>query len=199
MIWWLTSRHAALTVPATLLTALLGIALGRTVLPLPSLFGSGDFLLSAVVAALPAVLWLNGTGRTDPRTEATALRPVHRWDTALAALLAATALAVTGIAYLLAADDIALAVGRNITFYLAAAVLLGVCVGPRIAGPLVTGIPFVVGVAGRRGPFPEPWAVILHDGDSGRALAATLALMAIACLVGAGVGVRAGRWSATTP
>ncbi|NXY97095.1 hypothetical protein HYE82_22475 [Streptomyces sp. BR123] len=191
MIWWLTSRHAALTVPATLLTALLGIALGRTVLPLPTLLGrGGDFLLSALVTVLPAVLWLNGTGRTAPETEATALRPVHRWDTALAALLAATALAATGIAHVLATDDIALAVGRNITFYLAVAVLLGVCVGPRIAGPLVTGIPFVVGVAGRRGPFPEPWAVILHHGQSGRAFAATLALMAVACLVGA--GVRAG-------
>ncbi|MFD0266320.1 hypothetical protein ACFVGY_06970 [Streptomyces sp. NPDC127106] len=191
MIWWLASRHAALTVPATLLTALLGIALGRTVLPLPSLLGgSGHFLLSALVAVVPAVLWLNGTGRIDPKTEATALRPVHRWDTALAALLAATALAVTGIAHVLGADDIALAVGRNITFYLAAAMLLGTCAGPRIAGPLVTCIPFVVGVVGRRGPFPEPWAVILHPGQSGRALAATLALMAIACLVGVGAGVR---------
>ncbi|MGW4690682.1 hypothetical protein ACWEPM_38200 [Streptomyces sp. NPDC004244] len=185
MIWWLKSRNAVVIVAATVLTALLGIALRRTVLPLPVLTGiGGRFLLSALVAVMPAVLWLNGTGRTAAGVEAAALRPVHRWDTALAAVLAGTALVVSGSAYLLVDDDIALVVGRNITFYLAAAVLLGACVGPRVAGPCMSGMPIVVGVAGWNGRFPEPWAVILHPGRSAAALVATFVLMAVACGVG---------------
>ncbi|MFC9581666.1 hypothetical protein ACFVJ8_02270 [Streptomyces yangpuensis] len=171
------------------MTALLGIVLGRTVLPVPSLLGgSGDFFLSALVTVAPAVVWLHGTGRTALATEATALRPVHRWDVALAAALSAAALAVTAVAHLLASDDIALTVGRNITFYLAIAMLLSTFVGQRIAAPLITAIPIVLAVAGWRGRFPQPWAVVLHPGESHRALAATVALMAVASAVSAYVG-----------
>ncbi|WP_168724499.1 hypothetical protein [Streptomyces sp. A1547] len=46
---------------------------------------AGAFLLADLLTVLPAVMWLNGTGRA---TTAAAVRPVHRWDTALAAALA---------------------------------------------------------------------------------------------------------------
>ncbi|MBW5481903.1 hypothetical protein [Streptomyces bambusae] len=188
MIWWLKSRSGATLLGATVLTALIGIGLGRTVLPVPSLLGSGgDFFLGALITVIPAVLWLSGTGRVTPDTEATALRPVHRLDTALAAALATTALTVTAVAYVLASDDIALMVGRNATFYLAAAVILSPLVGPRAAAPLLTAIPIVLSVAGWRGRYPQPWAIILHPGDSARALAATSAMAAVAGLIGLGV------------
>ncbi|WP_030299106.1 hypothetical protein [Streptomyces katrae] len=56
----------------------------------------GALLLADVLTVLPAAMWLNGTGRATTAAEATAVRPVHRWDTTLAAALATIALAIAG-------------------------------------------------------------------------------------------------------
>ncbi|MDJ0384886.1 hypothetical protein [Streptomyces sp. G-G2] len=199
MIWWLKSRSGAALFGVTLLTALTGIGLGRIALPVPSLTGSGgDFFLGALVTVVPAVLWLNATGRVAPAVEATALRPVHRLDTALAAALAATVLTITAIAHALGSDDVALMVGRNTVFYLAAAVTISPLFGPRVAAPLLAAIPLVLGVAGWRGRSPQPWAVILHPGASSRALAATLAMAAVAGIIGVTVRTKDPRARALT-
>lgn len=183
MIWWLKSRNVTTLSAATLLVTLVGIVFGRTAIPIPSVFGSaGSFLLGSLITVLPAVLWLTYTGRVELLTEATAVRPVRRWDTSLGAALAAASLVVTSAVHLLAFDDIALMVGRNVTCYLAIAMILAAFTGPRVAAPLTTTVPLVLAVAGWRssGGGAQPWALTLHPGSYGPALAATVLLLGIA-------------------
>ncbi|MER7736242.1 hypothetical protein ABTX80_35775 [Streptomyces erythrochromogenes] len=183
MIWWLRSRAAAVLTVSTLLTALASLVIGNVELPIPVLAGqAGKFLLADLITVLPAVLWINGTGRAATSTEITAVRPVHRWDTALAIGLATAALTIAGLAHVLGVTGIAVAVGRNTAVYLGIALLLNPIVGHRITAPLTAVFPLVCAAAGwRAGGGAEPWALILHRPNSGPALAAGVALLAAGC------------------
>ncbi|MGW7313150.1 hypothetical protein [Streptomyces sp. NPDC054865] len=183
MIWWLRSRAISALIASTLLTALAGLVIGKVELPIPVLTGqAGTFLLADLITVLPAVLWLNGTGRAATPAETTAVRPVHRWDTALAAALTVTVLAVTGGAYLLGASDIAVVIGRNTAAYMGLALALNPVVGQRVAAPLTAVFPLLCAAAGwRSGGGAEPWALILHRPNSLPALAASLALLTAGC------------------
>lgn len=185
MNWWLKSRGALPLLLCTLLTTLAGLAFGSTELPLPVLTGgSGRFLVAGLITVVPAVLWLTGTGRAGPHTEATAVRPVPRWDTGLAAGLAATVVAVTLLGHWLGANSIALTVGRNTVVFLGIALVLEPLAGHRPAALLTASFPLLCAAAGWRsgGVGAEPWALILHPGNSVPALAASLALLAAGTL-----------------
>ncbi|MGW0395842.1 hypothetical protein ACWDYJ_34225 [Streptomyces sp. NPDC003042] len=185
MIWWLRSRAISVLAASTLLTALASLVIGKVELPIPVLAGqAGTFLLADLITVLPAVMWLNGTGRAATPTEATAVRPVHRWDTTLAAGLATVALAVTSAAHLLGISDIAVAVGRNTVAYLGLALILNPVVGQRVAAPLTAVFPLICAAAGwRAGGGAEPWALILHRANSLPALVASVALLGAGCVL----------------
>ncbi|RKS97205.1 hypothetical protein BX286_7019 [Streptomyces sp. 3211.6] len=185
MTWWLKSRGVLALGGWTLLTTLAGLVFGGIELPLPALTGaSGRFLLAGLLPVVPAVLWLSGTGRAGPRTEATAVRPVRRWDTALATALAAAVLAVTLLGHAVGAGGTALAVGRNTLVFLALALTLEPLLGHRPAALAIGAFPLLCAAAGRRprGLGTEPWALLLPPGESPRAFAASLALLAAAAL-----------------
>ncbi|RSS72786.1 hypothetical protein [Streptomyces sp. WAC06614] len=185
MIWWLRSRAVAVLAASTLLTALASLAVGNVEIPVPVLAGqAGKFLLADLITVLPAVLWINGTGRASTASEITAVRPVHRWDTTLAAALATAGLAVTGLAHVVGITGVAVAVGRNIAVYMGIALLLNPIVGPRIAAPLTAVFPLVCAAAGwRSGGGAEPWALILHRPGSAPAFAAGIILLVAGCVV----------------
>ncbi|MFI5619642.1 hypothetical protein [Streptomyces sp. NPDC051567] len=187
MIWWLRSRSAAVLTTCTLLTALASLAVGNTELPVPVLTGqAGKFVVAQLITVLPAVLWLNSTGRARSRTEATAVRPVHRWDTALAAVLAAVVLAVTPAAQLAGVSDIAISVGRNTAVYFGIALVLNPLTGHRSAAPITAAFPLACAAAGwRQAGGAEPWALVLHPAASIPAFAAATALLAIGCVLSA--------------
>ncbi|GAA0299187.1 hypothetical protein GCM10010302_42170 [Streptomyces polychromogenes] len=185
MTWWLKSRGVLALGGWTLLTTLAGLAFGGTVIPLPSFTGAtGRFLLAGLLPVVPAALWLSGTGRAGPRTEATAVRPVRRWDTALATALAAAVLAVTLLGHTLGAGGTALAVGRNTLVLLALALILEPLLGHRPAALATAAFPLLCAAAGRRarGAGTEPWALLLPPGESVPAFAASLALLTAAAL-----------------
>ncbi|MFK0049996.1 hypothetical protein ACIQU4_38995 [Streptomyces sp. NPDC090741] len=183
MTWWLRSRAVSVLAASTLLAAVASLVFGKVELPIPVLAGqAGAFLLADLLTVLPAVMWLNGTGRATTAAEATAVRPVHRWDTTLAAALATVALAIAGAAHLLGVSDIAVAVGRNTAVYLGLALLLNPLVGQRVAAPLTAVFPLVCAAAGwRPGGGPEPWALILHRPHSLPALVAGLVVLSAGC------------------
>ncbi|MBW5482449.1 hypothetical protein [Streptomyces bambusae] len=181
MNWWLKSRAVLTLAGCTVLMTLAGLAFGSTELPLPALTGgSGRFLLAGLTPVLPAVLWLNSTGRVGPHTESTAVRAVARWDTALATGLATAVLALTLVGHLLGADVIALTVGRNTIVFIGIALVLEPLAGHRSAAVLTSVVPLFCAAAGWRsgGVGAEPWALILHPGNSVPAFAASLTLLA---------------------
>lgn len=199
MTWWLKSRGVLALGGWTLLTTLAGLAFGGTELPVPSFTGAtGRFLLAGLLPVVPAALWLSGTGRAGPRTEAAAVRPVRRWDTALATALAAAVLAVTLLAHALGAGGAggtALAVGRNTLVLLAVALILEPLLGHRPAALATAAFPLLCGAAGRRagGAGTQPWALLLPPGESAPAFAASLALLAAAVLFSLVLPPRRGR------
>ncbi|MEU9418371.1 hypothetical protein [Streptomyces sp. NPDC048272] len=181
MIWWSKARAAQRLAAVTALTIGLGLLLGDTALPIPILTGqSGTFLAGHLLTVLPAVVLMYGKERTDHRLEATAARPVNRWDAGLAALTATAAAAAAGLLYLLLGADIAVVTGRNITAYIGIAV--GTCAffGPRIAAFLTTALPLGLAHTGwTPAGKAETWAWLLHDADSATAMASTaITLMA---------------------
>ncbi|MEV7174669.1 hypothetical protein AB0O18_33860 [Streptomyces sp. NPDC093224] len=176
MIWWSKARAAQRLAAVTALTIGLGLLLGDTALPIPILTGqSGTFLAGHLLTVLPAVVLMYGKERTDHRLEATAARPVNRWDAGLAALTATSAAAVAGLLYLLLDADIAVVTGRNIAAYIGIAACISAFLGPRIAAFLTTVVP--LGLA-HTGWTPvgkaEIWAWLLHDADSATAIASTV-------------------------
>ncbi|MFD7030270.1 hypothetical protein ACFWAR_19745 [Streptomyces sp. NPDC059917] len=187
MIWWLRSRSVTALTACTLLTALAGLAIGNIELPVPVLTGqAGQFVLAQLVTVLPAVLWLSGTGRAGSPTEATAVRPVHRWDTALAAVLTAAVLAISAVVHLTISSGITVSVGRNTAVYFGIALILNPLTGHRVAAPLTAAFPLVCAAAGwRTTGGAEPWALVLHEPGSGPALAATTAVLATGCTLSA--------------
>ncbi|MET9699914.1 hypothetical protein ABZY31_23725 [Streptomyces sp. NPDC006529] len=190
MIWWLRSRSVTVLTACTLLTALAGLVIGNIELPVPVLTGqAGHFVLAQLVTVLPAVMWLSGTGRAGSPVEATAVRPVHRWDTALAAALTAVVLAISAAAHLAgnsAGSGIAASVGRNTAVYFGIALILNPLVGHRVAAPLTAAFPLLCAAAGRRTTGgAEPWALVLHEPHSVPALAATGAALALGCSLSA--------------
>ncbi|MFG2292644.1 hypothetical protein [Streptomyces sp. NPDC048603] len=187
MIWWARSRALALLTAVTLLTVLAGIAVGDTQLPLPAFrSGTGVFVLAGMSTVVPAVLWVAMTGRIGPVTEATAVRPVHRYDALAAAGPAAFALAlgVAGHEAGAGAAGIALATGRNTALYFGLALLLVPLVGHRAAAPLTVAFPMVCGAAGSTAGGADPWALVLWPGTHAGAFAAAVGLTAAGCALG---------------
>ncbi|MFI5831862.1 hypothetical protein ACIA6C_32170 [Streptomyces sp. NPDC051578] len=186
MNWWLKSRGALSLCSWSLLTTLAGLAFGSTALPLPSLNGaSGTFLVAGLITVVPAILWLTSTGRVGPHTEATSVRPVKRRDTALAVSLAAAVVAVTLAGHSLGADGISLAVGRNTVAFMGIALALEPLTGHRSAALLTAAVPLLCAAAGRRSGSvgAEPWALILHPGNSVPAFVASLTLLLAGALL----------------
>ncbi|MER5888304.1 hypothetical protein ABT160_31170 [Streptomyces sp. NPDC001941] len=180
MTWWLKVRTAPGLLAALGGTMLLGLLIGDAELPVPALTGqSGRFLLGHLLTLTPAVVFLFGTGRGDTASESVAIRPVRRWDVALALTTAALALAAAGVVHTLAPDSIALTLGRNTTGYLGLALLLYPFLGHRLAGAAICAVPLICAGAGwAQGGQPEPWAWILYPPNSAPALTAALTILA---------------------
>ncbi|MFI8092638.1 hypothetical protein ACIF9R_30670 [Streptomyces sp. NPDC086080] len=141
---------------------------GGAELPVPALTGqAGQFLVGHLITLTPAVLLLFGMGRGDLRTESVASRTVRHWDVALAVSCAAAGLLTAAICHILWPTDIAMVLGRNIAGYIGLALILRPLVGHRVAGGALAAVPLACAAAGwRTGGRPEPWAWLLHPGDS---------------------------------
>ncbi|WP_432093274.1 hypothetical protein [Streptomyces sp. bgisy100] len=169
-------------------TLAVGLLIGNSQLPIPALAGqSGEFLVGHLITLAPAVLLLYGTGRGDLRTESVASRPLRRWDVVLAVSTAAVSLLAAMICQLAVSTGIAMVLGRNIAGYIGLALILHPLIGYRLAGASLAAVPLICAAAGwRAGGRPEPWAWLLHDGDSHVAMAmaaVTLAAGSVMTLV----------------
>ncbi|MFK0017355.1 hypothetical protein [Streptomyces sp. NPDC091027] len=154
--------------------------MGDTALPIPILTGqAGTFLTGHLLTVLPAVVLMYGKERTDQRLEATAARPVNRWDARLAGLVSAAAAAAAGLLYLLLGAEMAIVTGRNITAYIGIAAVICAFFGPRGAALLTTAFPLGLAHTGwTPAGKAEAWAWLLHDARSATAMAATAITLA---------------------
>ncbi|MFJ2598661.1 hypothetical protein [Streptomyces erythrochromogenes] len=180
MTWWIKARAAQRLAAVTALTICLGILLGDTELPIPILTGqAGTFLAGHLLTVIPAVVLMYGKERTDHRLEATAARPVNRWDAGLAGLTALAATTTAGLLYLALGSDMALVTGRNITAYIGIAAAVSAFLGPRIAAFLTTALPLALAHTGwTPSGKAEFWAWLLHEAHSATAMAFAAIILA---------------------
>ncbi|WP_328301526.1 hypothetical protein OG389_29685 [Streptomyces sp. NBC_00435] len=181
MSWWLKARTAHGLAAACALTVVLGILLGDAELPIPVLTGqAGVFLAGHLLTVLPAVVLMYGQERTDHRIESTAARPVNRWNASMGAVAALAVVAATALIYLVSGSSMAIVSGRNIAAYIGIAMILAAFIGPRVSAVLTTLLPIGLANTGwAPSGAPKIWAWLLHDANSGIALAsAAFALVA---------------------
>ncbi|MER6316480.1 hypothetical protein ABT237_22300 [Streptomyces sp. NPDC001581] len=184
MTWWMKARAVQRLAAAVVLTIALGILLGDTALPIPILTGqSGAFLAGHLLTVIPAVVLMSGQERTDRRIEATATRPVNRWDACLGGAAALIVTAASGLLYLGLGSDMAVVSGRNIAAYIGIALFLAAFLGPRISAFLTTLLPLGLAHTGwTPSGKAEFWAWLLHEANSITAIAATVAILGAGCV-----------------
>ncbi|MFI2214896.1 hypothetical protein [Streptomyces sp. NPDC020141] len=185
MIWWLKIRAVPALAAGTAATIAVGLLVGTAQLPVPTLTGqAGQFLVGHLITLMPAVLVLFGTGRGDAPAESVASRPVRLWDVSLGAAVALAALVTAWLCHLIWPAGNAPVLGRNIAGYIGLALILLPLTGHRAAGALIAVAPLLCAGAGwAEGGRPEPWAWILHPGDSALALALALATLITGIIV----------------
>lgn len=180
MTWWLKIRAVPTLVAGTATTIALGLLIGNAQLPVPAMTGqAGQFLAGHLITLAPAILILFGTGRGDLTAESVSARPIVRWDLSLAVTTAAASLLTATLFRAIWPTDITVVLGRNIAGYIGIALVLLPFLGHRAAGAALAVVPLLCAAVGwGPGGHPEPWAWLLHPGDSVPAL--TLALGTLA-------------------
>ncbi|MDH2391548.1 hypothetical protein QCN29_22760 [Streptomyces sp. HNM0663] len=185
MTWWLKVRAVPALIAAVAGTIGAGLLVGGSELPVPALAGqAGQFLVGHLITLAPAILLLFGMGRGDLRTESVASRAMRHWDVALAVSVAVVGLLAAVICHVLWRTDIAMVLGRNIAGYVGLALILHPLLGHRSAGAALAAVPLLCAATGwGPGGRPEPWAWLLHPGDSVLALAAAGATLLVGTTV----------------
>ncbi|MEV7673467.1 hypothetical protein ACWDNT_01975 [Streptomyces sp. NPDC000963] len=165
MIWWYKGRRLTTVVLPGLLafTLLAAIAHGESV-SLPGLITSGGnllFLMHLTPLIVTATL-AHSLAQRLPEAEDLSVRPVQRYDVALALLTVAVAVSAAAVIGAVANSATAYEAARN-TLFLTGLMLLGGAVHPQAATVAPVAWVFIAAFVGYRDFHrPWPWAVTLH-------------------------------------
>ncbi|WP_179079356.1 hypothetical protein [Streptomyces rectiverticillatus] len=181
MTWWFKARRIpAVLVPCLVVSAVVAAAFDGVAVEFPSLLtgGSNDFQV-VLLAPVPVAsgLMLSLTSRLE-EAEATALRPVLRYDAFLVLATAAFATVVGCLTGQASGSDDAWSTGRN-TLFLTGLMLLFHTAVPQGAVAVPVGWIAMVLLAGfDRFHHPYPWTVLPRPPADLPALAAALVTFA---------------------
>lgn len=165
MIWWYKGRRlTAVVLPGLLaFTLLAAVAHGESV-ALPGLLTSGGnllFLMHLTPLIVTGIL-AHSLAQQLPEAEDLSVRPIQRYDVALALCTVAVAVSAAGIIGALAGSPTAYEAARN-TLFLTGLMLLAGAVHPQAATVAPVAWVFVAAFVGYRDFHrPWPWAVTLH-------------------------------------
>ena len=165
MIWWYKGRRiTAVVLPGLLaFTLLAAVAHGESV-ALPGLLTSGGnllFLMHLTPLIVTGIL-AHSLAQRLPEAEDLPVRPIQRYDMALALLTVAVAVSAAGTIGAVADSATAFEAARN-TLFLTGLMLLAGAVHPQAATVAPVAWVFVAAFAGYRDFHrPWPWAVTLH-------------------------------------
>ncbi|MFE2040353.1 hypothetical protein ACFXAZ_05340 [Streptomyces sp. NPDC059477] len=168
MDWWLRVRRVPAVCASLVACLLLGALADSIHIPVPVVLGGVSFQmpLPFLLPLVPVCLILYGQSRGMSALEATAVRPVKRWDTGF--MTACCLLAVTGGWSIASMTGHVLAAGmaRNFLGYLGLALLLRPLIGHSVTAVAITLLPIGCAAFGVRNGRPHRWAWPLHEAAS---------------------------------
>ncbi|TJZ49472.1 hypothetical protein FCH28_24500 [Streptomyces piniterrae] len=161
MIWWIKTRRAHSVLPAALAGYLLYVLVSRnTFVPLPSIVGASNVVLSSF-APIPVVVGLAmSLSSRLPAAEASGTRQIPRMDAVLATTVVAAAVAI-GLLLMNVTDATqAAAAGRNTAFLVGLFLCAKAVVGQRAVLIPVAWLMAVVLLGFRASGDPYPWTIV---------------------------------------